>query len=64
MDCVLQYIVFNLGLSPQFQEQDWKHLVFPSKMYVDYVRVYQRDDVKNGVTCNPSSHPTTDYINK
>lgn len=32
-------------------------------MYVDYVRVYQRSDVKNGLTCDPSSHPTTDYIN-
>ena len=47
-----------------FQHQDFKHLTFPSKMYVDYVRVYQRSDVKEGVTCNPSSHPTTDYITK
>ena len=33
-------------------------------MYIDYVRVYQRSDVTDGVGCNPSSHPTTDYINK
>lgn len=33
-------------------------------MYIDYVRVYQRSDVKDGVGCNPSSYPTTDYINK
>ena len=33
-------------------------------MYIDYVRVYQRSDVKNGVGCNPPSHPTTDYINR
>lgn len=33
-------------------------------MYIDYVRVYQRSDITDGVTCNPKSHPTTDYINK
>lgn len=33
-------------------------------MYIDYVRVYQRADVKNGVGCDPSSHPTADYIQK
>lgn len=47
-----------------FQEQDFKHLEFPSSMYIDYVRVYQRSDVTDGVGCNPASHPTTDYINK
>ncbi|KII86911.1 glycoside hydrolase family 16 protein [Plicaturopsis crispa FD-325 SS-3] len=57
------YLILNLGLSPSFQAQDFKHLVFPSKMYIDYVRVYQREGVKEGVTCNPSAHPTTDYIN-
>jgi len=54
----------NLGMSPSFQKQDWKHLVFPSKMYIDYVRVYQREDVSGGVGCNPASHPTASYINK
>jgi len=49
------YIIFNLGLSPSFQKQDFAHLQFPSKMYVDYVQ--------GGVTCDPSSHPTADYIN-
>ncbi|KAF7968462.1 hypothetical protein HWV62_30551 [Athelia sp. TMB] len=57
------YIIMNLGLSPGFQRQDWKHLVFPTSIYVDYVRVYQRDDVKDGVGCDPASHPTADYIN-
>lgn len=32
-------------------------------MYIEYIRVYQRADVTTGITCNPSSHPTTDYIN-
>ncbi|KAI0916764.1 hypothetical protein AcV5_007406 [Taiwanofungus camphoratus] len=56
-------IVINFGMSPSFQEQDWEHLQFPAKMYVDYVRIYQREDVKDGVTCDPTSHPTADYIN-
>ena len=35
-------------------------------MYVDYVRVYQRDDVisEDSYSCDPKSHPTADYINK
>ncbi|CAL1712544.1 unnamed protein product [Somion occarium] len=57
------YVILNLGMSPSFQKQDFKHMTFPSKMYVDYVRVYQRSDVKEGVGCSPSHHPTTDYIN-
>lgn len=56
------YVIFNLGMSPSFQRQDYKHLTFPSRMYIDYIRVYQRDDVTDGVGCSPSSHPTADYI--
>ncbi|KAJ7600970.1 glycoside hydrolase family 16 protein [Mycena floridula] len=60
------FLVFNLGLSKGFQAQDYKHLVFPSKMYIDYVRIYQRAGVKikDGLTCNPSTRPTSDYINR
>lgn len=61
---VCQYIIMNLGLAPHFQKQDWKHLQFPAKMYIDYVRVYQREGVKNGVTCDPPNRPTTAYIEK
>ena len=50
-------------MSTGFTVVDLDHLVFPAKMYIDYVRVYQRDDVKEGVTCDPSHHPTRDYIN-
>jgi len=57
------YILFNLGMSPGFQEQDFQHLVFPVSMYVDYVRIYQRRGISNGITCNPPSRPTSDYIN-
>ncbi|KAF7372170.1 Beta-glucan synthesis-associated [Mycena venus] len=47
-----------------FQHQDFEHMAFPNKMYVDYIRVYQRDGVSEGVTCNLSKHPTSDCINK
>ena len=60
----LQYIILNLGISPSFQQQDYMHLEFPSKMYVDYVRVYQRAGTKNGITCNPPNRPTAKYINE
>ncbi|KAG5654257.1 hypothetical protein H0H81_005500 [Sphagnurus paluster] len=56
------YLILNLGIAPGFQKADFKHLQFPAKMYVDYVRVYQRQGVKNGVGCDPSSHPTAAYI--
>jgi len=58
-----QSIILNLGLSPGFQKQDWKNLKFPSHMYIDYIRVYQRDGVNN-VGCSPSEYPTSDYIQK
>ena len=53
-------------MSSSFATVDLDHLQFPAKMYIDYVRVYQRDDVdpKDGVGCSPSHHPTEDYINK
>lgn len=46
-----------------FQHQDWMHLKFPAQMMIDYVRVYQRQGQEK-VGCNPSDHPTTDYINR
>ncbi|KAI5119192.1 hypothetical protein M0805_004447 [Coniferiporia weirii] len=56
------YIIFNLGMSPSFQKQDFKNLKFPSKMYIDYVRVYQREDAIN-TGCSPKNRPTADYLN-
>ena len=50
--------------SASFQAQDWMHLQFPAKMYVDYVRVYQRSDVSDGTTCDPPNYPTADYISR
>ena len=59
-----QYIVFNLGMSPSWEAPDFDTLVFPSKMYIDYVRVYQRHGTprQDGVGCDPPNFPTMDYI--
>jgi len=46
-----------------FQRQDWKHLQFPAQLLFDYVRVYQRQGQEK-IGCDPSDHPTADYINK
>ena len=32
-------------------------------MYIDYIRVYQRDDAP-GIGCSPEDYPTETYINK
>jgi len=54
-------MTFAIG---SFQLQDYMHLQFPSKMYIDYVRVYQKSGLQNAVGCDPSSRPTANYINK
>jgi beta-glucanase (GH16 family) len=56
-------IILNLGIAPSFQQPDFMHLPFPAKMYIDYVRVYQREDMIN-IGCSPSDYPTHDYIEK
>ena len=58
------YLIMNLGISASFSTVDFDHLEFPAKMYVDYIRVYQRSGVSEGVGCNPSHHPTANYIVK
>jgi hypothetical protein len=60
----LQYLIMNLGMSPGFQHQDFKHMTVPNEMRVDYIRVYQREGVSEGSTCNPSKYPTANYIAK
>ena len=62
--CDFKFGLIGLLRIASFQKQDFKHLTFPAKLYVDYVRVYQEESVRNGVTCDPPSHPTSDYINK
>ncbi|TDL19853.1 glycoside hydrolase family 16 protein [Rickenella mellea] len=58
------YLILNLGMSTNFEAPDFNNLKFPAKMYIDYIRVYQRDDVKDGTTCDPPNYPTSDYINR
>ncbi|KIK69666.1 glycoside hydrolase family 16 protein [Collybiopsis luxurians FD-317 M1] len=57
------YMILNLGMSPNFQAQDYEHMQFPAQMLVDYVRVYQRAGTKDVLTCDPSTRPTASYIN-
>ena len=58
----MRIICLTLLSIASFQKQDFKHLTFPVSMYIEYVRVYQRAGVKNGIGCSPPSHPTADYI--
>jgi len=54
-------IVLNLGFSPSWTGINLQELVFPTIMYVDYVRWYQKPG-QNLVTCDPPGYETTDYI--
>ncbi|KAF8609469.1 beta-glucan synthesis-associated [Ceratobasidium sp. AG-I] len=56
------YMIVNLGLSPNFGAIDFEHLVFPTWMLIDWIRVYQPKDQHN-VGCDPPDFPTADYIN-
>ncbi len=58
-----KYIIVNLGMSKNFGNIDFDHLVFPAQMRVDYIRVYQDVDAIN-IGCNPADFPTEDYINQ
>lgn len=53
-------LVFNFGMSNNFQTVNLNSLTFPSKMLVDYIRVYQRSEGRMG--CDPADHPTAAYI--
>lgn len=57
------YLIANLGMSTNFGTVDLAHLVFPTTMYIDYVRVYQRKDARN-IGCDPADFPTQSYINQ
>jgi hypothetical protein len=60
---VAQYIIVNLGMSPNFGKIDFEHLKFPTTMRVDYIRVYQSADQIN-IGCDPPGFPTSSYINQ
>lgn len=57
------YIIANLGMSSNFGFVDLNHLTFPTKMRVDYIRVYQHKD-KINIGCDPEDFPTQAYINE
>jgi hypothetical protein len=58
----MQYILANLGISPNFGFIDFAHLTFPTTMRIDYIRVYQpKDQINYG--CDPEGFPTEAYIN-
>lgn len=48
-------------MSTNFGFVDLDHLTFPTKMRIDYIRVYQRSDSIN-VGCDPDEFPTAAYI--
>ncbi|KAJ7463482.1 beta-glucan synthesis-associated [Mycena galericulata] len=56
------YIIMNLGISPSFGFIDFEHLVFPSIMRIDWIRVYQHPG-KINIGCDPPDFPTAAYIN-
>ncbi|KAA1099304.1 hypothetical protein PGT21_002894 [Puccinia graminis f. sp. tritici] len=48
------YVILNLGISNKFQTVEWEKLNFPAKMYIDYVRIYQREGHTN-IGCSPKA---------
>ena len=54
-------MVLNLGFSTAWTGINYDKLRFPTTMYVDYVRWYQKPD-QQSVTCDPPGYETTDYI--
>ncbi|KAI7706516.1 hypothetical protein KC353_g12191, partial [Hortaea werneckii] len=40
---------------------DWDNLYWPTDMYIDYVRWYQKEG-EEMVTCDPPGYETTEYI--
>ncbi|PLW11627.1 hypothetical protein PCANC_05828 [Puccinia coronata f. sp. avenae] len=57
------YIILNLAISEAFETVDAANLPFPSRLLVDYVRVYQKKGQEN-VGCSPKDFPTESYINE
>ena len=56
------YLIFNLGMSLDFSEVYEDDLEFPSYMFVEYIRAYQRPNKLN-VGCNPPEARTAQWIN-
>ncbi|KDN47569.1 glycoside hydrolase family 16 protein [Tilletiaria anomala UBC 951] len=56
-------MVINLAMAHNFEPSIWDSLVFPNRMLVDYVRVYQRSGRATKLSCDPPDYPTAEYIN-
>ena len=56
-------IILNLGMSHNWVDIQFQDLKFPTTMYIDYVRWYQRKGHES-VTCDPPGYETTEYIAK
>lgn len=48
-------------MSENFGDVDLERLTFPTKMKVDWIRVYQPQDALN-IGCDPKEFPTQAYI--
>lgn len=57
-------LVFNLGMSNNFENVNFGHLNFPNQMRIDYIRVYQLPNTDASVGCDPPDRPTAAYIQK
>uniref|UniRef100_A0A8H7XZ25 GH16 domain-containing protein n=1 Tax=Psilocybe cubensis TaxID=181762 RepID=A0A8H7XZ25_PSICU len=57
------YLIINLGMSENFGTVDLDNLKFPTKMRVDWIRVYQPKGSIN-IGCDPKDFPTQAYINQ
>nr|XP_018259340.1 uncharacterized protein I303_08268 [Kwoniella dejecticola CBS 10117]OBR81498.1 hypothetical protein I303_08268 [Kwoniella dejecticola CBS 10117] len=57
------YLIINLGISENFGAVDYDGLekLWPVKMQVDYIRVYQDPNARN-IGCDPDNMPTAKYI--
>ncbi|WOO82796.1 Beta-glucan synthesis-associated protein KRE6 [Vanrija pseudolonga] len=55
-------LIFNLGMSNNFDLVRFNDMIFPNEMRIDYVRVYQKEG--GSVGCDPPERPTADYINR
>lgn len=60
---LLQYLIANLGISPNFETPDFAALTFPATMRIDWIRVYQPKNAIN-IGCDPQDFPTAAYINQ
>lgn len=54
-------MVLNLGISGAWGAMDIAHLLFPTVMHIDYVRIYQKPE-DTSITCDPPGYPTTEFI--